>query len=110
EDRVELAHEEVTRAWPRLRRWIDEDRESLRLHRDLTAAAAAWESAGRDPGALHRGAKLAAVRELARRDGWAVSSTALERAFLRAATDQEADQERTRRAGRLRRLVRFSLG
>lgn len=52
---VELAHEALISSWPRLRGWIDEDRERLRLHRRLTDAARMWEELGRDPGALYRG-------------------------------------------------------
>ena len=35
QDTVEVAHEAVCRAWPRLRAWLDEDRDGLRLHRHL---------------------------------------------------------------------------
>ena len=35
------AHEALIREWPTLREWIDSDREGLRLHRHLTAAAQA---------------------------------------------------------------------
>lgn len=52
---VELAHEALISSWPRLRGWIEEDRERLRLHRRLTDAARTWEELGRDPGALYRG-------------------------------------------------------
>ncbi|MFD0446443.1 helix-turn-helix domain-containing protein [Streptomyces indonesiensis] len=52
---VDLAHEALIMAWPRLRGWIEEDRERLRIHRKLTEAARAWEEMGRDPGALYRG-------------------------------------------------------
>ena len=31
EDQVEVAHEALIRHWPRLRGWLDEDRQSLRL-------------------------------------------------------------------------------
>ncbi|MGW6535458.1 nSTAND1 domain-containing NTPase [Streptomyces sp. NPDC055051] len=49
-DRVELAHETLITAWPRLQGWIERDRETLRVHRWLTEAADAWEAVGRDPG------------------------------------------------------------
>ena len=34
---VEVAHEALLREWPRLRAWIQEDRESMRIHRGVTA-------------------------------------------------------------------------
>ena len=43
EDTAEVAHEALIREWPALRRWLSEDRESLRLHRRLTEAAQGWE-------------------------------------------------------------------
>jgi hypothetical protein len=44
---VEVAHEALLRAWPRLRSWIDEVRDDLRLHDSLAVAAAEWERADR---------------------------------------------------------------
>ncbi|MFD7667354.1 hypothetical protein [Streptomyces sp. NPDC059788] len=92
--KVEVAHEAVIRAWPRLRHWLDEDRDSLRTHRRLTAAAEAWHELGRDAGALYRGAQLAGARAWAHLHGSALN--ALERDFLRSATG--ADRRRGRRA------------
>ncbi|WP_329028379.1 nSTAND1 domain-containing NTPase [Streptomyces sp. NBC_00690] len=60
---VNLAHESLIRGWPRLRSWIEQERDRLRLHRGLTEAARTWDGLGRDEGALYRGAQLAAVRE-----------------------------------------------
>ncbi|WP_399103303.1 helix-turn-helix domain-containing protein [Streptomyces sp. 11x1] len=60
---VDLAHEALITAWPRLRGWIEEDRDRLRAHRHLTEAARSWEELGRDAGALYRGSRLARARE-----------------------------------------------
>jgi conflict system STAND superfamily ATPase len=65
ENSVQVAHEALIREWPTLRRWLAEDREGLRIHRRLTEAATDWETHGRDPGALYRGARLAAARDWA---------------------------------------------
>ena len=35
---VDVSHEALIRGWPRLRRWLDEDRAGLRVHRRLTEA------------------------------------------------------------------------
>ena len=58
EPTVEVAHEALIRHWPRLRTWLDDDREGLRVHRHLTDAAAVWSARGRDSGDLYRGARL----------------------------------------------------
>ncbi|QLJ02757.1 helix-turn-helix domain-containing protein [Streptomyces sp. NEAU-sy36] len=99
DDVVDLAHETLLTAWPRLRGWIEEDRECLLLHRRLTEAAQAWEELGRDPGALYRGTRLTAAHEQLR----AQDLTAMECAFLTASLTAR-DQERRASARTTRRL------
>ncbi|GAA4720035.1 hypothetical protein Prum_002030 [Phytohabitans rumicis] len=103
---VEIAHEALIGAWPRLRDWLTEDREALRVHRDLTGAAASWHALDRDPGALHRGARLAIAREWVAGAGRAGELNPVETAFLAASVAAEADERAaaTRRAQQLRRL------
>ncbi|MFF4402469.1 helix-turn-helix domain-containing protein [Streptomyces sp. NPDC001480] len=101
DDTVDLAHEALLTAWPRLHRWIDQDRERLRVHRTLTEAARAWEELGRDPGALYRGTRLATAREHFGSRPTA-DLTSLECAFLTAsitahAQEQQASARTTRR-------------
>ncbi|MFI5493488.1 hypothetical protein [Actinoplanes sp. NPDC051859] len=79
-DTVEITHEALVQGWPRLRGWIDDDHEGLRLHRLLTHAAADWESLGRDDSALYRGTRLARALEWRTENPDAV--TARERDFL----------------------------
>jgi WD40 repeat protein/class 3 adenylate cyclase len=105
EGSVQLAHEALIREWPRLRRWLDEDRAALRVHRHLTAAAEAWLTAGRDPGELYRGQRLAAANEW-RASGPALSAT--EEEFLDASL---AEQDRAlRHQIRTNRRLRVLLG
>ncbi|MFI6499506.1 hypothetical protein [Nonomuraea typhae] len=99
DDTAEIAHEALIRSWPRLREWLAEDREGLRVHRQVTQAAEAWELEGGDAAALHRGTRLAVARE------WAAGHDALlsprERAFLAASAAAEAgDQAAARRRAR----------
>src|SRR6478609_8798320 len=51
---AEVAHEVLIRRWPTLRRWLEEDREGIRLYRRLCDAARLWDAAGREPGDLYR--------------------------------------------------------
>ncbi|XVS61247.1 hypothetical protein ACQPYE_23405 [Actinosynnema sp. CA-299493] len=99
-DTVELTHEALLRAWPRLVGWLDEDREELRAHRRLTSAADAWLAHDRDPDALYRGVHLDQARRLASR------LNAAEREFVDAGLTAERDREAVRRRG-VRRLRRF---
>ena len=45
-DSVEIAHEALAVAWPRLRSWLDDDVEGLRIMRHLAVAADSWEELG----------------------------------------------------------------
>ncbi|WP_160147137.1 nSTAND1 domain-containing NTPase [Thermomonospora echinospora] len=104
-DYVEIAHEALLYAWPRLRGWIDADRAGLRSRQRLLETAEAWESSGHDPALLYRGTQLAlALDWMGGRPG---DLSLLEHRFLQAAerrrqADLTAQRRRTRR---LRRLV-----
>ncbi|MES4905677.1 MULTISPECIES: hypothetical protein [unclassified Streptomyces] len=95
EGTVDLAHEALITAWPRLRGWIDEDRQRLRTHRKLTEAARTWEELGRDSGALYRGARLVEAREAFAEPGDSAELTPVEREFL-AASRAAGTRERRR--------------
>ncbi|MDX2549037.1 helix-turn-helix domain-containing protein [Streptomyces sp. WI04-05B] len=104
---VELAHEALMTCWPRLRGWIEEDRERLRHHRRLTEAARTWQELGRDPGTLYRGTHLVRAEDFFARPGQRDELTSSERAFLTAALDAREAERRvaTRTTRRARRLV-----
>ncbi|MEW9552474.1 helix-turn-helix domain-containing protein [Nonomuraea sp. NPDC050783] len=84
QDSVRLAHEALIESWPRLRGWVDEGRERLRTHRQLTEAAQAWQAHGRDTGLLYRGTRLAVVNQLFPEAGDHDDLTPLERGFVGA--------------------------
>ncbi|WP_371661154.1 hypothetical protein [Streptomyces sp. NBC_00280] len=104
EDGVQLAHEALITCWPRLRDWIEEDRERLRHHRRLTEATRVWLD-DRDPGALYRGSRLARAEELFADEGSGL--TVPEREFLDAALAAREAERRalTRTARRSRTLL-----
>lgn len=106
-DTVEITHEALLSAWPRLRGWIDTDRAGLHVHRQLTEAARIWDSTGRDPNALYRGSRLLAAHEWADEPGHAEDLNALEREFLSSGTDQDLAETRAarRRTRRLQQLA-----
>jgi DNA-binding SARP family transcriptional activator/WD40 repeat protein len=106
---VEIAHEALIREWPRLRAWLDEDRDDLRIHRHLTETTAAWIASGRDDGELYRGARLDAATT------WAGDHdddlNAAEREFLTASiaaheAEQAAERERFDEQVRANRRLR----
>lgn len=55
---VQIAHESLVHAWPRLRGWLDDDVESQRILHHLVSAADAWDSLGRPASELYRGVRL----------------------------------------------------
>ncbi len=106
---VELAHEALARAWPRLRGWLEDDVEGQRILRHVTGAADAWDLMGRPDTELYRGTRLTQAldwEEHARAD-----LTATERAFLdagrqRAQEERRAAEDQFRRQRRSRRRLR----
>ncbi|MGY3676497.1 caspase, EACC1-associated type [Streptomyces sp. TE33382] len=98
-DTVRISHEALLRAWPRLREWVDADRDWLRTGQQLADDAAAWEGASRDTSLLYRGNRLAAVRERAADAPTTAAALAPgPAAFMDASWRQERRGARRRRA------------
>ncbi|MCC3772015.1 helix-turn-helix domain-containing protein, partial [Streptomyces sp. UNOC14_S4] len=102
-DHVELAHEALLRAWPRLREWIDADRAGLHVRQSLLEAAETWEGEGRDAALLYRGTRLAVAREWAADPAHHATLGPVARAFLDTGTAHET-AERKRERSHTRRL------
>jgi WD40 repeat protein len=98
---AEIAHEALLTAWPRLRGWIEADREWLRMRRRISEAARAWRDGGRDPSGLLRGSPLAIARDSAADPAGRARFSRLEQEFLDAGI---AAQRAERAAGRRRTL------
>ena len=88
EPTIEVAHEALLREWPRLRDWIDEDRDLIRVRRAITLTANDWEAHGRDESILYRGPRLASAHDVAQH----MTLAEPERDFL-AASDDLANRE-----------------
>jgi WD40 repeat protein len=103
---LEITHEALARAWPRLRGWLDDDVEGQRMLHHLFAAADAWDSMGRPDSELYRGVRLARIRDL--QAGSTTSLTETEQAFLVASQDQAEREEHSaeERARAQTRLIR----
>ncbi len=97
---VEVAHEALIREWQRLRDWLHESREEVRLQRRITATATEWYNANMDASFLALGARLQQF------EGWAATTdltmTQTESDYLRASlvareTRQAEEQKRLER-------------
>jgi WD40 repeat protein len=110
---LEITHEALTRAWPRLRGWLDDDVEGQRIRHHLSAAADAWEALGRPDSELYRGVRLA--RALDWRADKGTSLTEVEQQFLEASShhaevERQSIVERARAQARMIRRLRIVLG
>lgn len=108
-EQVQLAHEALLTALPRLHAWLEEDRDGLRLHNRLAESAHYWADADRDPDLLYRGSTLEAVQRWA--DGSGRSMSDVERDFVERSAAAEAQRAAARRrAGRRLRALTAVLG
>lgn len=100
---VDIGHDALIEEWPRLRDWIGDAREDLRLGRRLAAAAAEWRESGNDDGYLLSGSRLAQY------EMWSgaadVALTAGERSYLDASLARRATLEAVEQERRQRELV-----
>ncbi|RZU03375.1 DNA-binding SARP family transcriptional activator [Kribbella rubisoli] len=110
---VELAHEALARAWPRLRSWLDDDLEGQRIFHHLTQVADSWDSLERPESELYRGVRLAKAMQW--RDEARPDLTDTEREFLAASerlsvAELRAAEEQARHQIRVNRRLRTALG
>jgi WD40 repeat protein/serine/threonine protein kinase len=114
---VEVAHEAILREWERLRGWLDEARDDIRLQRQVARAANEWQIAEREISFLLRGTRLGQFETWAEETELAL--TALERQYLLASVNQqkiEEDEEVSRQARefklekRTRTVLRWLVG
>ena len=69
EDNVEISHDVLLRAWPRLKAWLEDDQASWLLYAALADDAHDWQEHGKNSSFLYRGAHLGSVRQAVARWG-----------------------------------------
>jgi len=98
---VEVAHEALIRKWPRLRAWLDEEREFLIGKSRLEAALADWQKA---PEADKRGALLQGLA-LSRASQWLadhpLALSDAEKGFIEASQERAKAEKRRRTRNRV---------
>jgi WD40 repeat protein/DNA-binding SARP family transcriptional activator len=104
EDTVEVAHEALFSAWPRLAAWLADDAAGRAIRNHLVPTAREWHERGRPTDELYRGSRLATALD------WRTTSdpdlTSVEQDFL---AESEALAEAELRAAR-ERAVREAAG
>jgi WD40 repeat protein/DNA-binding winged helix-turn-helix (wHTH) protein len=107
EGEVEIVHESLLTAWPRLTQWQAQDAEGTVLRDQLRQAARTWHERGRPEDLLWTGTSY---RELGLwRERYGVGLTASEDEFAKAASELAGRRRRHRRAA-VAALVAFLLG
>ncbi len=94
---LEVAHEAIIREWGRLRAWLDDSRNDVRMQRTLAALAADWDVSGRDSGFLMRGIRLDNYEKWAQATTLALTDS--ENRFITASLSekhQRAQEEKVR--------------
>lgn len=104
---VQVSHEALLYAWPRLAGWLDADRDGLRLHHELVDATKRWSAADRDPSLLLRGTRLAICSEWAAQGARGDELSGDEMEFLASGQAQEAAEKSAarRRSRRVKQLL-----
>lgn len=102
---LEITHEALARAWPRLRGWLEDDVEGQQVRHHLSGAADAWQALGRPSSELYRGVRLSRALDWRSRTRSALTET--EKDFLEAArAESEAEeQSAVQRAKEQARLI-----
>jgi WD40 repeat protein len=103
EPTIEVAHEALIREWKRLKAWLNESRDDLRLQQMLINSMSEWRAAKRDDSYLLRGVRLAQFEEWRRTSDLALSQD--EREFLDASIKEHRRQEAAERERQARELA-----
>ena len=98
--KVQIAHETLLSNWPRLRNWIDESRDDLRMRRRICLRAEEWEAEGQESDLLYQGTPL--ITALDWREANPAQLGSLENLFLDCAKHRHTDAEEKAAKGRQR--------
>lgn len=99
DDGVQLTHEALIQAWPRLTLWVDENRARLRLEHRVRVAAAHWAQSGEPETLLLTSGMLDLIESLSveRPSRWGTSERRMiEQSIDRRERRVEADQRQVR--------------
>ncbi|MFI6507944.1 WD40 repeat domain-containing serine/threonine protein kinase [Streptosporangium sp. NPDC050855] len=103
EREVWLSRPALPQAWPRLRMWVQANRDGLAVHRGILAAARRWQTQGRKDGDLFQGSSLENAMHWAATGRRNITLSPIERDFL------EAGAALTRRRARRNRALSATL-
>ncbi len=117
---VEVTHEAIIREWGKLRDWLDESRNDVRMQRSLSSLAQEWENSAHDVSYLLRGIRLNQFEQWTQITN--LQLTAAENNYLTASIEedrrriqeeqarQEREEQLEQQAIRRLRLLVFVMG
>ena len=105
--RVEVVHESLLKAWPRLVRWQAQDEEGALLRDQLKQAAHLWQEKSRSPDLLWSGTSFREYELW--RERYQGQLTALEEQFAKAMTDRARRTRRLRQAAVVAVVIALSV-
>ncbi|MGF2040435.1 MAG: eIF2A-related protein [Nostoc sp. CmiVER01] len=101
-EEVEVAHEALIRYWPRLLKWLDDNRINLQLRETIRQAALEWEKQQKDENYLaHRGGRLEDAQVLAKQTSFL---NQLEADYVNACVELRQRQQQEKEARRRREI------
>lgn len=109
---VEVAHEAILREWERLRLWIMDNREAIKMQQQLAHITEEWLNANKDTSFLASGLRLKQFEAWVRETTHALTPnerTYLEVSFAERARQNSVEAERQRRESTLERRSRTFL-
>jgi photosystem II stability/assembly factor-like uncharacterized protein len=106
---VELTHEAIIANWPKLRHWLDANKEGLVIHNRLSELATEWNAHDRHEDFLVLGKRLALFEQWCMPD--AMSVNPVERAFIEASRQkvEQLEKEKLLEKERIQQLARKEL-
>lgn len=116
EPTIEVAHEALIRQWTRLREWLADNRENIRIQRQIAASLQEWQKNNRDVSFLARGMRLGQFEQLLQNAD--IGLTDEERGYIEVSIEQreaaireEAERQQREREleARARRFLRGML-
>ncbi|MCQ3929985.1 MAG: hypothetical protein DPW16_05965 [Chloroflexi bacterium] len=108
EPTVEVAHEALIRQWRRLREWLDDSREDLRMQRRLTSATEEWLNQKKDASFLASGVRLQQFEALA--SSGRLALTQQESEYIQSSVVERQRQIETEKARQERELALIKQG
>lgn len=110
--KLQIAHETLLSSWPRLRQWIDDSRDDLRVRKRISLHAEEWQSEEQPIDLLYHGVRLSSAIEWLGKNSdqaGALEKTFLDSSLQRQMNIEEREKNVRRRSRRTWAIVIASL-